>query len=80
MAANLELEIFPNPSDGRVNILTNAKGSFELSILNILGEKVFENISGQNQTLDLSHLPLGQYFVTVKTEEQIITKKILLIE
>ncbi len=72
-----QLEIYPNPSTGIVNI-NNVAGSTVL-VYNVLGE-VVSSIENANQfnAIDLSTYTNGTYVVKVLTNNNIITKKIVL--
>ena len=77
--------VYPNPTRGILNIefdiLDNKKSS--LSIVNILGEVVcnenIENKTSKYSTkIDLSNYSNGIYFVKIKTNHKIISRKIIL--
>jgi hypothetical protein len=61
------ISIYPNPSTGIVTI-DNAQGE-TIEILNILGEEVFAlSNASDNQKIDLSDLPCGNYFIRINSE------------
>ncbi|MEX2437923.1 MAG: zinc-dependent metalloprotease [Candidatus Babeliales bacterium] len=70
--------ISPNPSSGKFTI--NAKG--EVSIYNLLGEKVYSQKTDASRslsmTVDLSSQPKGVYFVHLSTENGTVTKKLVI--
>ncbi len=70
-----DLQIFPNPSKGLINIsgLDDADASYE--IFNLLGSKLRSNAS-LNQTIDLTTLSNGVYLMRIHSEKQSITRKI----
>lgn len=71
------LRIYPNPTTGVFNI-ENAAFS-EISVFNILGEKVAETISSTTEIkLDISNQPAGTYFVRITRDDKVITKKVVL--
>ena len=72
-----DIQIYPNPSTGIVNI-NNVAGSTVL-VYNVLGE-VVSSIENANQfnTVDLSTYANGTYMVKVLTNDNVITKKIVL--
>ncbi len=76
--------IFPNPtSDGKVTLetkddLTNA----QLILFTPLGQKLFEttvDIFNSRKTLDLSHLPRGEYKLRIKSGNIIVTKSLIIV-
>ncbi|MBI4947855.1 MAG: T9SS type A sorting domain-containing protein [Bacteroidetes bacterium] len=76
-----ELEIFPNPSNGNFTINFNSElrtPDLQLTIYNVMGEKLFEQtVNRKQETLNLK-LPDGIYFIRV-TSEAITTSNKLII-
>ena len=78
------ISISPNPTTGKLRIDNYDLRIYDLRIydLRIKDIQIFD-ISGvqlfstQQTTLDVSHLPAGIYFVQIKTEKGIVTKKIV---
>ncbi len=69
--------LFPNPvNQGSVNISSNTTGPYEISIYNILGEKVISR-SLLASMLDVSYLNSGIYLVHIEQDEYAITKKLI---
>jgi predicted solute-binding protein len=78
------LEIFPNPAKESARITINASRASETSILlfNSLGEMLSEkNVSvreGKNTyPLDVSALPEGIYFVSIKSANSTTARKLV---
>ena len=80
----LELNFYPNPSDGHVfidiNLLKRDDGLVQ--IYDVLGNKVyayeFKSLTAESLEADLSFLSRGIYFVTLLTGDQSLTKKIII--
>jgi hypothetical protein len=76
------LMIYPNPSNENINISFTSLGKYSLSLIDILGKQIFAEKAGNatgvtNQTLDISDLQKGLYFIRLNINETIIYKKIL---
>ena len=78
------IEIYPNPSNSQLNIRLESgyKGQIQIHIYSIEGVKIhgskfqkYDQIS--TESIDLSNLDLGTYFIKIHIGNEIITKKIL---
>ncbi|MCW3162250.1 T9SS type A sorting domain-containing protein [Chryseobacterium oryctis] len=68
------LKIYPNPTNGLVNIQTSDKIE-KYEIYSLTGQKVAE---GNNNTINLSDFPAGTYLVKIQFNNQkIVTQKII---
>jgi hypothetical protein len=75
------IHLFPNPTSGRVNIVLNQNQSaINIQLINLIGETVLEksNLSGDKIIVDVSDKPNGIYFITIKTETESFTQKIII--
>lgn len=72
--------ISPNPSAGIFSISSNSNiNDFEISVVNILGEEIYKTKMISNTTeLDLSNQQNGVYFVKINSNENSITKRIII--
>jgi len=70
------VNIFPNPTKGEVTISLNSPASY--SLVNMLGQEIQKGtfIFGDN-TLDVSQLSKGLYFLNIKSSQGTATKKII---
>ncbi|MBN2639619.1 MAG: S8 family serine peptidase [Bacteroidales bacterium] len=79
-----EMKIFPNPSDGYVNlVLPAATSDIEVSVYDLLGRRVVYmpkvQLNGSKQYfLNLKNLNKGIYFVNVKQNDIIRSKKLII--
>lgn len=79
-----DFSVYPNPSNGILTLnlspSTNAQdksGKGTVIICNVLGEKIYQSeIYKLQSEIDLSNYPSGIYFLKVKTEQGIVSKKI----
>lgn len=72
---NIEWSIVPNPSTGLIKVKSAKKGT--ISIVNNTGTIVVSDISTEVNAIDLSELPSGIYFATIKTANGSNTQKIV---
>ncbi len=78
--------MFPNPSSGKFNLKISQFENLRMSrieIYNVFGENIFNSNHFQIDTfsnfqIDLGSHPSGIYFLLVKTEKDIFSKKIIL--
>jgi uncharacterized delta-60 repeat protein len=78
--SNTEIIIYPNPTTGIINLSrANTTNELIVEVYTILGQKVFEkvNLTTEN-TLDLSHLNKGTYFIKFGDGNQEVTKTIII--
>ena len=79
-----EVSIYPNPSSNfiRIDMIDVNKSEYNVSIINVLGEKVFdisESISGNYmKQIDVRNLANGTYILQIKNEETIFVEKIII--
>ncbi|MBE0639564.1 MAG: T9SS type A sorting domain-containing protein [Bacteroidales bacterium] len=77
------LNIYPNPSKGLFVIeLTSAEDvTYQLAVVNLLGidvlQKTIEFSGSYNETIDISALPEGVYYLYLRNEQQSIVRKLI---
>lgn len=75
----LNVSVYPNPNTGILNI-DNALNS-RVNVVNVLGETVLSTtITSAQQTLDISTLAEGTYYVKVMTQNGSVTKSVNLVK
>lgn len=80
----LDFSVFPNPSNGIISLslspFINAHGKLsegDVIVCNVLGEKIYlATIHKPQAEIDLSNQPSGIYFLQIKTEQGVVSKKI----
>jgi len=78
--------IYPNPSKGEftINIELAKQENIQIRVFNIVGQEIFTKKIADTQvgkfTIDLSSQSNGIYFVELKTNEQVSSKKISLVK
>jgi hypothetical protein len=76
---NNQLIVSPNPTNSSITLaMPNLKNS-NVSITTLTGKEVgsYTTQNTSTQTIDISHLASGVYFVSLKSEEGMVTKKII---
>jgi hypothetical protein len=69
------LRIYPNPTSNEVNIITD-KNDFHVSIINLNGQIIF-SVQNTNR-INVSGFAKGIYFVRIKTDDKVETKKLII--
>jgi ELWxxDGT repeat protein len=73
---NNEINIYPNPANNHFTIETPQKATIE--ILNMQGQLLKTLATSGNKTnVDVSAFPCGVYFIQIATDQQTITKKLI---
>ncbi|HAH58271.1 MAG TPA: hypothetical protein DCL86_09000 [Bacteroidales bacterium] len=73
-----DIKIYPNPFTNKIHIENNKMGRYELTILNGLGQTIKKTqISNDNQTIDLTDLEAGIYFLKIDNHLNTKTLKIV---
>lgn len=75
-----ELNIYPNPSNGKfyIEMGDTFKVNTKIEVFNVVGMKVLETITSDFKTeIDLSAMKQGVYYVRVDDGQNIITQKIM---
>ena len=82
----LELDIFPNPTNGELTLVASGQdilGELHLEISTIQGQTMVTNHFASSESqfskkIDLSHLASGVYMLKLTNKEAIVTKKIII--
>ncbi len=70
------LVMYPNPTEGKVNIVID--GSFDYILSDLSGKVLMAQNSSGNTTLDISGFESGIYFVTIQMNGSKIVRKVVL--
>ena len=83
-ADNNSFSIYPNPATNELTFNTTSRpccATAAVSIMNILGETLLSRSlslgEGRGEAIDISQLPAGMYFLQMKTESAIDTKRFI---
>jgi hypothetical protein len=74
-----DFAVYPTPANDQLNIVSNAQGAAQVSVINLAGQVVFtENYNSLTQRqINVSDLTEGLYFVQVTSGDSYVTKKIM---
>ncbi|MEO9533825.1 MAG: M43 family zinc metalloprotease [Crocinitomicaceae bacterium] len=76
--------IYPNPTEGIFSVVfdLNQSKDMQIEVINLVGDKVFSNnfteVKDQKINFDLTAMSAGIYFVTIQSEGEKVTKKVVL--
>jgi hypothetical protein len=73
IAADIQVNVFPNPTSDIVTVATSAQ-LIQIELLSLNGDLM---MSAKKTSLDLSNYPVGVYFLKVVTEDGIVVKRII---
>ena len=73
-----KINIYPNPSNGTFTIINNELQITNIEITDITGKLVLSKTTKVNNNSQYSINKKGIYFITIKTEIQIFTEKIII--
>jgi len=72
------LQCYPNPTTGMLELEVPESDLYLIEISSLTGKLIHsQNMQGRKSTLDLSAFPEGIYFVTVKNDRYIETRKVI---
>ena len=85
MADGTTLELYPNPTSDVINVSFNGSKTQNLTVrvVNVNGQLVYTDAVGQytgqyRNTIDLSNVAQGVYFVQLITDQGTINRKVVL--
>jgi hypothetical protein len=73
------ISLYPNPTSNKFTIVLNSHGTLlpkSIKLYNTLGNEVYTKILSA-ETIDISDLPNGIYFLSVQVNGQLIRKKVI---
>lgn len=74
----IEFNVFPNPSNGKIYISQNFLTNVHIEIINILGQPMLsEHMNDETKTIDISSLENGVYYIRVFNTLHSTTKPLI---
>jgi uncharacterized repeat protein (TIGR01451 family) len=82
VAADLPLQVFPNPASSQLQLRfgNEMSGALQLNLVNLAGQRVLAQQfpASQQVELQVSHLPAGIYFLQVQSSAGRATRKVVI--
>ncbi|OFY71134.1 MAG: hypothetical protein A3G23_15115 [Bacteroidetes bacterium RIFCSPLOWO2_12_FULL_37_12] len=86
LSGNFSFDIYPNPANGNVYLITNAvQPGIQLCVTDISGRKVFEkeinSFSGNVYAfMNVSELKSGAYIISIRNRNGMVSRRLLMVE
>ena len=75
----LQMKIYPNPAGSWLTIQLSSSATGQATIYDVIGKTVVQTeLQNSRQTIDVSGLPEGLYFVRLTVGNKSVTKKIII--
>ena len=75
---NHEGSLYPNPAGQQITLQSNLNGPFEMEITSLNGQLIrTERMEGPTHQIDLSSFQKGVYFITIRSNDFVRTRKIV---
>ena len=71
-----DFTVFPNPASHTINIL-GTEGTYDYTLINCMGQNVYQRQGQGTQTISVEDLPRGIYFVRIVSNGMVCMKKIV---
>ena len=71
-----EISVVPNPTTGELRIENYELGIKSIEVFDVYGRKLLSHTS-QQQTINISHLQTGIYFIKIATDAEVVVKKVV---
>jgi len=79
---NQILSIYPNPTSTTVNLTFEGSENTQIALFDVTGKQVFaksnSNLGLNQETIDVSNFPKGMYFLTLTSENNKSTQKVII--
>ena len=77
------INLYPNPSHGQITLAYAGTSTLENAVITDVNGKIVKRIDlsnfNQSQTMDLSALARGMYFINITSQENTVVKKLILL-
>lgn len=69
--------VYPNPVKSEFRIKSNTDSRKSMAIINMLGKTVYNRLIQNNESIDISHLSSGVYFLKIEEGNKFTTQKLV---
>jgi len=73
-----DFRIWSNPTDGRLNVVASSNQTFQFEVKDLLGKLASSGEGRGHRIIDLSTLNSGVYFIQLKIQDKVWSRKIIL--
>lgn len=78
---NLDIQLFPNPTDGLLNIISKKARITSIQLFNATGQLIDQNSTPDQyeNKISMEHLATGVYFLSIQTDQGVFNQKVQVI-
>jgi hypothetical protein len=72
------INIFPNPANDEIQVISNQLSVNSIEVYNLLGERIYSSPITDNRsqvTINIADFSRGVYVLEIKTEKEVMMKK-----
>jgi putative lipoic acid-binding regulatory protein len=70
--------VYPNPTEGRLTLTMEGASGFDYHVFSLMGQCIMNGkVTGNETTLDLSHLNKGVYYISIEWNGNRLIKKVI---
>ena len=70
--------VYPNPTEGRLTLTMEGASGFDYHVFSLMGQCIMNGeVTGNETTLDLSHLNKGVYYISIEWNGNKLIKKVI---
>ena len=73
---NDQIQVFPNPTNGLLNV--NGNGTMHITVSNLLGQKLLETTADDSAVVNMNHYESGVYLIRIETANGTSMQKVTL--
>jgi hypothetical protein len=78
LSNEIGLEVYPNPSNGKITLEYSGVGVAQVSLFTIQGKLVYQSMHKSSDEIDLQVIKTGVYLLQVELQDKIAMQKIVI--